>query len=107
MQIINNRQNIDKLELYFNILNSMLSKNNLVRLTPIVDDKKNIVFIGTTMKSICNLIDFINKDDLQEMYQRFIQMNNNLQKNMYSGNKPKIIMQLIREQLIKTHNICK
>jgi len=107
MQYINKKQNIDKLELYFSILNSALSKNNLVRLSPIVDDNKNIIFIETTMKTIENLIDFINKNDILEMYQRFIQMNSNLNINMYSLDKKKVIMQLIREKMIKTHNIVK
>lgn len=102
MQYINKKKNIDKLELYFSILNSALSKNNLVRLTPIVDENKHIVYIGTTMKSIENLIDFIKKNDILEMYQRFIQMNSNLNINMYSSDKKKMITKLIREQLAKT-----
>ena len=108
MNYSKNKHNIDKLEMYFNILNSNLSKNNLVRLAPIVDDKYNIVYIDVSMKSIKILMEFINQEDIENMYQHFVQLNSyDYQQKMYSSNKPKLIAQFIREQLVKTHNIGK
>ena len=106
MNYSKNKHNIDKLEMYFNILNSHLSKNNLVRLAPIVDDKYNIVYIDVSMKSIKSQMEFINQEDIDNMYQHFVQINSyDYQQKMYSANKSKTIAQFIREQLVKTRNI--
>jgi hypothetical protein len=106
MNYSKNKHNIDKLEMYFNILNSHLSKNNLVRLAPIIDDKYNIVYIDVSMKSIKSLMEFINQEDIENMYQHFVQINSyDYQQKMYSANKSKTIAHFIREQLVKTHNI--